>query len=416
MQMAMTYEIDGNFTSAMDEYARYLNKYPDRFREVERRIDLAGRTDAELVELRKSINLLFQRDVFSKDRIYQLLSRINIRLADNGAAFKNLCDAENANKQVKTGTLVYPFAVSIFRMGDFATAITAGKYLIASGENYAEKGRQIVAESSEALGKYDEALTEFEQLRQSRATDMRTVGILGIARIQIQKGLYESARRTLDPLLHPERPTLDVVKLVYQSFFMENNMEQASKALEGYSNLFGDDPWYLFALGEAKLFLGNYEDASKIFETAVSRSSESPTANDAIEYLLLLSLKDEPRFGAFIEARKDWRLGKRDDAIKTLGDLRDNSGRLTVNAMWDLGRFLVEMSRPTEATPVLESLVEKFPDDFYTPFALEQLGDIALESGDTATAFERYNKALHDFPNSIITDRVRIKARKVSQS
>ena len=55
IELARLHEIKGRFDDAVSEYANYLKKYPDRFGDVERKIDIGGRSPEELLQLRKSL-------------------------------------------------------------------------------------------------------------------------------------------------------------------------------------------------------------------------------------------------------------------------------------------------------------------------------------------------------------------------
>ncbi|HDR90819.1 MAG TPA: tetratricopeptide repeat protein, partial [candidate division Zixibacteria bacterium] len=78
MEIASLHEIGGDWESAADEYGRYLNKYPDRFREVEDRMNEVSADTTQLAALEKAVEKLQEAGV-QGDRIDRLQSRLQIR-------------------------------------------------------------------------------------------------------------------------------------------------------------------------------------------------------------------------------------------------------------------------------------------------------------------------------------------------
>ncbi|MFP4459333.1 MAG: tetratricopeptide repeat protein [Candidatus Zixiibacteriota bacterium] len=413
LDMAMTYELESNFDRAMQEYGKYIYEHPDRFTTVERRIDIAGRTDDELQALEKSIRKMFDKGSLSESRIYRLLSRLNIRLENYDRALENLISASKNTKEDRKGHLVYPFAMQMYQQGNFETAIEAGEYIRDSKGPYADRGELIMAQAKIAIGDEDKGYEILQKLTDSKIREVALDAKLNLASMDLQNDDFEAAMNRLDDVLRSRNQKFmgEALQLYADGYIRNGKYDDAMQILDKHSLEFEKSPWFKFLVGEIKLFKGEYDEAEEIFQDLASKSPDDAAVNDAINYMMLLSSKDASDFNKLVDAIRLWKTERTVLAIEKLENAKADS-EIKDEINWYLGAMALEENDLEKAEDAFKSIADNSPGSFYAPLALENLGDIAMEQNQTEAAYSYYQKVLSDYDDAINIVSVREKARQ----
>lgn len=416
MEMATTYEIDGNFSSAMKEYSKYLQQHPDQFYKVERRINIAGRDSSEIESLEKAIRKMLKSDILGKDRVYRLLATVEQRLGKNNDALQNTILAETNNHSIRQGSLVYPIVERLITMGEYSVALKGIDYLKQT-KDFGAVGKLTEAEVMLAMGKWQTAEEILSSLISEKNLSVENSARLELARIKLRYlNDSKAAEKLIEPILKGSRNSSELapaVRLDYSIAIQENDIEKARTLLSTYQKRLPNYPWLIFAQGELLFFQGKYDEAKKAFHNLVRSSASDSIANEGLAYLLVLSHKqDEKLLSQIAGAMMFRRAGRFPDAIKSFEHLAETSGEMRPQAFWWLALTFGDMDSTDRMKQTLDKLVNTAPQSFFAPLAYERLGDIEIKRGDTQKAVELYTRVLNDYPDAINIDTVREKLRR----
>ncbi len=416
MKMALIYEISGDYESAMEEYGKYIEKFPDRFIEIERRIDITGSSTEDLAKMEEALDKVFGESVFTKTRVYRLLSRINIRLENFSKALDNLIDAEKHDNNAKKGSYVFSFANQMISQGNLKAAEEAGEYLLSADEAFIERGHLIMANAIYMQGRIEDALPEYRELSESKIHDVRVSAILKLGEIDFLSGNQDSARVKLNMVLKSRNHGFiaDALKLLVKSYSATEQLDKAKERLEPYEDQFRDEGWYLYEKAIVHLFLGEYTDAEDNFNLVIGRDPESPEANEAVEFILLLPFKDSPAFKKYLNYRKVEREGK--DGISILKGLAEENSPFSDIILYELSSYYLENEQFDDALSTAQRCYTENPESFYAPLCMDIVGDVHLALEETGLAEESYTKILTDYIDYVNIADVREKLAKMKKA
>ncbi len=436
LELARLYEIKGRFDDAVREYANYLKEHPDRFGEVKHRIDIGERTPEELRQLRSSLELLFRTDV-PKWQTWQLISLVDQKLGDYDAAFEALRKAEESRASSLRGELMLRFAEDMLRILRYDVAERAARYAAEEGgARYKSRARLYLARALRGLGKFEDALAALDSIIEQSAasegesyidrrrfipssaysrTALRNDALLEKAEIQIEELRdLTGAEKTLETILSQRRPPDRAFALKGKLLLYRGDFEGAKEFLaDAYGkNPKNDEVAYLLAM--SYFFAGSFDSASAALHGVVSRFPKSELGNEAVELLLILqsgedaaAIVREPMLATFshdtAKAYRLWESALKDESLSAFGDY----------VLWKLGLCQVALG-DTAAKSTLRELVERYPQSFYAPLALEVLAQAELSAGNAAKASEILVRIVNEYPDAVNIEEVRRKLRSIS--
>ncbi len=417
MEIASMYEIRGDWKNAANEYALYLEQYPDRFGDVERRMNEVAADSEQLEELESAVEKLRDTGV-QGDRIDRMLARLQARQGEYERAVQSLIDAET--KRGSKGVYVLGFMREAQQAGAHNAVIKAGDYLFDAEPRIAQEAALITASSVRAQGKPDKAKTILMGLLESKSPSIAVGAMTLLGQIELYDlGNIDSAEEYFDRAItrYPRTPG---VGLAYRGltdvYIRQNNLAAAERVLQQRRKTAPQDQWALFGLGELAFFRGSVDTAGGIFQAVVLGFPTSFEANNAVEYLALIADAAEsekmPRIaGVFMLMRQR----KNREAIEELNSLIEElEGEIWLDLLlWTRATLHLELENLTGATNDLVNIIENYPDGYHAAQSLELLGDLAAKSGDITSAADYYNRVLTDYPEAVNIERVRGKLREI---
>jgi tetratricopeptide (TPR) repeat protein len=179
-----------------------------------------------------------------------------------------------------------------------------------------------------------------------------------------------------------------------------------------------------YNLGEIRFYQANFEDALSYYNVTLKEYADEPRANDAIERLLLLKaakgdlaklwLKD------FAQAALLRRQGRIDEAVVLLTKRADEAGQGPIKIESLRSLAAIERDRGDfEGAIKMYKLIGETLDTYFSPSALEAVGDVYLKLGKAPEAIQTYEEVILKYPNSVSAGEARRKidvAKREAQS
>ncbi len=419
LDLARLYEIKGRFDDAVSEYAKYLAVHPDRFSDVERRIDIEERTEEELLQLRKSLPDLFKAQI-PEWQPWRLMGIVEQKLGNYQKAFESFRKAEDKRQAKFRGTIMSSFTDDMLRIGEFEYALKGAMYLLENcRENMSRSAYIYVAKALRGLGRYEEAIAYLDSAMSTKGTRLfRDASVLK-ARILLDD-LHEldEAERTIEPLFKSPRLIRDPDAAVIKGEILIRRRKFA-RAKEFLLDAFDVGPRngpiaYLLAM--TYFFSGSDDSAKKALHGVVSMFPESEVANDAVEILLVMQTAPEDvervREPIYLMFTNDT-----SGALSRWEKLSEESGNSQISdyILWKLGQCQLAVG-DTSAVGTMRQIVERYPESFYAPLALETLADEEMKRKNTAAATEIYTRIINEYPEAVNIERVRAKLQDMSSN
>ncbi|RKZ33604.1 hypothetical protein DRQ33_03900 [bacterium] len=417
LQMARLYEIKGEFDEVVKEYSRYLKSHPDRFREVENRIKVTERTEEELQSLRKELNNLFDTQV-PRWQPWSLIATVEIMLGNYSNALDAMINAEDERADAHKGRLMTAFVDEMIRIGQFEIAVEGARYLIANtGANYARTGRLYLARALKGAGDYTEALVHLDTLLMARIPPISQDAAILLAEILLENlNNPDSAQQVIDNFSETQKrgESLGEEGLFIKGkiFIYKKQFDKAKTFLNRALENNAQSEKLAYLLGMTYFFSGSYDTANTALHNIVARFPKSTMGNEAVELLLIMQTqKDmlddirEPLYSMFVRdtasAVEIWqKLAEKN--LASIGDF----------VLWKLGISQLSLGQE-QAVNTFSELVDKFPESFYAPLALEQLAINTLNTGNTAGAIDIYTRIVNDYPDAVNIETVRKKLQEM---
>ncbi|GEM_PF-1839619 len=417
LEIASIHEVANDWPKAADEYALYLGEYPDRFPDIERRMNEVSADPDQLEKLVAAVTKLKDKGV-EGDRIDQMLARLRVRQGDYVSAVKSLIEAES--KRRMKGLFLVGFMREALAAGAHSAVITAGEYLADAEPRFSQESNLTMAYSLRATKRVDEAIKTLTPLTKSKSPNIaaEATALLGTiyledkADAKTARGYFEEAIKS-----YPRAPqTGPAFRGLAEVYFQSDDFESAEGLLRQRRAVSPDDPWALFGLGELAFFRGATDTAGAIFKDLAIGFPKSEEANDAVEYLALFAdASKSGDLGQIASAFRELRKGELKNALTGFDELIDkhSSEPWADLLLWERAHLKLRMGDELGYRTDLKSISEVFPDGYHAAQALELLGDSALESGDLDGARHYFNTILVDYSGAVNLERVREKLRKM---
>ncbi len=415
MEIASLHEIAGNWESAADEYGRYLNKYPDRFREVEDRMNEVSADTTQLAALEEAVEKLREMGV-QGDRIDRLQSRLQIRQNKYMDAAESLIEAEK--KRGQKGMYMLAFMREALSAGHHDVVNFAGDYLKGAEPRIAEEANMILAKSKRAEGKSDEAVVILEGLKKSNNSSIAASAYTELGKIYLHdiNDLDKAGEHFATAVNKYSRiqGAEDSFRGLTDVHLRRGDMESAEEVLNHKRSISPNDPWALFGVGEMAFFRGSTDTAAAAFRAVALSFPKSTEANNAVRYLALIvdAAQSEamPRIAQAFKFLRQKRLGEAKSLLDELITELEKEPWAD-NLVWTRAMIFTEIGDFDSAKKDYGRIAENYTASFYAPLSLEILGDYAMEDGDLARAVQLYNQILVDYSEAVNIERVREKIR-----
>jgi tetratricopeptide (TPR) repeat protein len=169
-----------------------------------------------------------------------------------------------------------------------------------------------------------------------------------------------------------------------------------------------------YNLGEIKFYQGSIEDAVSYYNVTLREYPDEPRANDAIERLLLVKgvkgdlgtmwLKEYAQ-GALLR-----RQGRVDEAARIFWNRAGEQGKgaIKIESLRELAGMAAERG-DLDGAIKLYKLVGDSLDTYYSPSALEAVGDAYLSLGRVPEAVQAYESVIIKYPASVSAGEARRK-------
>lgn len=415
MEIASLYEIQGKWEAAAEEYGKYLEKYPDRFRDVESRMNEVAADTTQLAALEKAVEKLRETGV-QGDRIDRLLSRLQMRQGKYMQAARSLINAED--KRGEKGLYTLNFMREALAAGEHETVIFIGEYLQNAETRFAQEASLIMAISMRKAGKFQQAIAVLERLtkidnRTIAAQAYTQLGSIYLYDLNDLDNAEEYFQIAIDKFGRIQG-TGDAYRGLTDVHLRRGDFEAAEDVLNRRRTVAPQDPWALFGIGELSFFRGSTDTAAAIFRAVALSFPKSEEANNAVQYLaLLVDAAQSEKLPEIAKAFKFKRQGRIGEAIALLDELIEKLGDQpwADYLVWTRAVLYRQSGNTADAKDDYALIVENYPESFYAPISLEKMGDMALAEDNYTTAVEHYNKILVDYPQSVNIERVREKMR-----
>ncbi len=417
MEIASLYEIQGDWEASSEEYGLYLQKYPDRFRDVESRMNEVAADTTQLTQLEEAVEQLRKTGV-QGDRIDRLLSRLQIRQGKYMQAAQSLINAEE--KRGEKGIYLLGFMREALTAGEHEAVLFAGEYLDNAEPRFAQEAALIMAQSMRQIGKIQGAIDILKPLQKSNNKPI-------VAQACTQLGsIYLYELNDLDNAQQYFQTVLDKYGRVQGTegsyhgltdvHLRRGDIDSAQEVLDRRRTVAPHDPWALFGYGELAFFRGSTDTAAAAFRAVALSFPKSEEANNAVEYLALIvdAAQSEalPRIAQAFMFKRQGRIG---EAISLLNELIDELGDQpwADYLVWTRSVLYSQSGNIESAKDDYSSIIENFPESFYAPLSLEKKGDLASIDENYTGAVEYYNRILVDYSEAVNIERVREKMRSL---
>jgi tetratricopeptide (TPR) repeat protein len=418
LEMARLYEIKGRFDKAVNEYSLYLKRNPNKFSEVERRLEVSERTPEELIELRKSLNSLLSSGI-QKWYAWRLISIVEQLMENYEKAFEAIVKAEKSRSDRSKGTLLIRFIEEMLREEQFNLVYRAASELESLPENsFTIKAPIYKAQAMRGQGRFTDAiqlLSDVLNIGNRRIADDATLILAQIYLENLKDA--DRAEKVIEIKYGKSARAPEVVLALRAKILLyKGNFDTAREFLLQSFKFYQKSPTlhYLFAI--THFFAGSNDTADASFHTFVVNYPNDERANDALELLLLLQDAGES-LPKIREALYDMFIRDTINAYEKLNNmLADTSvSRIMDIVLWKKAQCQLNLG-DTTVFETLSLLASKYPESFYAPLALEKIADHMLALERTDSASELYNRIVNEYPESVNIESVRQKLRAVGRN
>lgn len=434
---AFALALAGFYTSAFDipgaarEYVRWLTLNPRQQGIVSDQIDqLTALGSQELVEeaLREAVS---EHDD-SKDA-HDLLGNFYLRYDKPLEALAEYREADRLDGS--SGTYLVRFAEWALREGHTQSAIDTYQELIrqAVPDTMRAEASTGLARALRETGRMDQAAETYRKvIARYPETRYREEAMLRLADLYLAH--FQDARQALDTyrsllVRAPETEYLEQAMFgIAESYMVLGSLEDA---LAQYNRIGDPEAGFTEAatrarttyhLGELALFQGRWDDALERFHETADRYPDSPYANDALEWTILIAEGRQGGDRALDEYVRSVLLRRQFKDREALAACKrfveENTESLIVDTViLDIGVILDQSGKPYEAVAALRDLIDRHPDSRRVVTARRRIAEI-LETkiGDIPQALTEYETLLVSHPDHFNNDAVRRKIRELTEN
>ncbi len=416
-ELARLFEIKGQLDKAIEEYAAYLQTNPDRFPEIERRMELTNRSQQELRQLLSALDKLFGTQV-PEWQPWRLKSIVLQALEDYPAAYTALEKAEKLRETSRRGAMMSQFVDDMLRQKEYTIAQKGAKFLMSeTAGGFERTARQRLAAALRGMGDLNSAIAHLDtlvgagkpQVSQEAAVLLAQIYLEDLREPQKAKKVIEDFTGTYGVNksfnLGEDGVAIKGLVLIY-----ERDFKSATSFLRDGLNLFSQSEKVAYLLGLTYFFAAEDDTAATVLHNVIAKFPKSKLADDCVEILLLMQTAQDridefrvPIFASFTRDNKtavtEWaKLAQKPD--DKFGDF----------VLWKLGISQNSLN-DTTAFITFNKLTKDYPKSFYAPLAYERIADRFIASSENAKAAEIFTRIVNDYPSAVNIESVRQKIR-----
>ena len=430
INLASLYTNEFDIPGAVSEYVRWLVTRPNQESVVSDRIDqLTMMGSQELVEdaLREAVT----EHRGSKDA-RNLLGSFFLRYDKPGEALAEYREADRLDGS--SGVYLVRFAEWALREGHTQDAIDTFQELVRQSASDAMRAEasaglarayQEAGGMDQAAGTYREVIARYPETRYREEATVRLAGLY--------LAHYQDPRKALDTyqslLAHApatefrEQAMFGIAESYLVLGSLEDALAQYNRIQEPGSGFQEGETQARarFHLGELALFQGRLDAALELFHETADRYPDSPYANDALEWTILIGegrQGGDPSFAVYIQSvllRRQFRDQEALEACKRF--VEDYTESLIVDTViLDIGMILDQSGKPFQAIAAMRDLIERYPDSRRVVTARWRIAEIfERQIGDIPQALTEYETLLASHPDHFNNDAARRKIRELTE-
>jgi len=430
IQLAGLYTTMLDIPGAVREYVRWLSLQPAQADLVNDRIDqLTGYSSPERVE--ESLRNAVMETPGSKEA-HDLFGNFYLR---HGKPRESLAEYRIADRlDGSGGTYLARFAELALREGHDEEAIEIYQELIQSA-----KADDLRADASIGLatayrkaGRFDQAAASYrEVIARYPGPGNREEAMIRLAGIYLDHdhdarlalATYRTLLDDVPSTAFREDALFGMARCNIVLGSLEDAAAQYNRILDPGSG-FNDAETQArahFRMGEIALYQGRLDEALDRFHETADRYTESPYANDALEWTILLGEGrhgGDESFNEYIRSvllRRQFRDQDALDAGKSYIDQYPES-LIVDTVILDIGLILDRTGRPFQAVAALRDLIERHPESRHVVAARWRIAGIyETKIGDIPRALAEYETLLMSHPTDYKNDSVRRKIRELTE-
>jgi len=304
---------------------------------------------------------------------------------------------EKDSVENKTGGEILFFMRECNRREKYGYVLEAGNYLI---DRHPESGLELnarfsMAEACTALGKYDEALNNYNIIldrfkRTSEKAETRLkIGLL----YKDCLGNLEEAKKYLKEVIRAVGRSRYGTEALFGLADLYVKEQKLDSAIVHYDSLLqrempddlAEKAEYL--LGQACLFKQKYEEATKHFRRLINSYPRGFYVNEAIQYSLILraTLEPSPKHIDLFSSAEYFRYIEQVDSLEyyLTKICRIGLPTLAPRSYLHLADLYCNQKRHNKAVAAIDSLTALYPESYYLPFGLKSKADILWLKGET---------------------------------
>jgi tetratricopeptide (TPR) repeat protein len=442
-QLAYLYALDGQFESAMQEYAQLLADAPQRVSYVRKRLrtfveqdqGIAASIDVLEQRVRESpLNPAYrtllawlhmeQNDYSGAFDVYRALDRLQKRQGQTLFQFvQKAADAQKYDVATRACEAI------LQRHPDAKVAPRAQKTLGTLYRQWAalDTNSDSPAQDSTHYEKARLAYEAFLQEHPGHSDYPKVLLQLGTLQLDAFHALDE-AQSTLEQLAsdHPQTDAANETQYhLARIALFRSHLDRARLLFSRMANTAQESDMAdraRYELGLLHFYRGEF-DAAMARANATSKNPAADVANDAIELKTLLQENRGPdsvntALQTFARARLYKRQRAYGKALTTLDSLQQSHPRhsLIDNTWFERGRIHLARRDTAAALTAFRTLPDEHPRSPFADRGLFRAGQLLEARGRPAAALEVYNRLLSNYPKSLLARKTRGRLRALQQA
>lgn len=427
LELAELYESQNDVNSAIPEYFNAASEDSFQVMEVEARLQTLMENSLLGEDLDKTLAEIVRKDPKNclAQRIYGdlMLKKENFQRA--WEAYKimdEFCDTP--------GKSLLHFAKVCLEQDAYQWAEKSCEQVLASpkvSKSALKESYLLLAQSRIFLEKYDLAQEAYRKLldlaenEQERALALFHLGDLYFGYLNDLPQAFWSYKKIIDECpksnLTPEaslklgdcflaQGKLDSAQVFYQNILKSNFGSLKAEELN-------------FKLAEVYFYRQNIDSALTWYNRVISDYPKGVYVNDCLEKTVLINAltPGSPELSLYSQALFLVIQRNYEQALQELDKLaQDQNSSVSDRALYDKALIYQKLKNWDLSLKNLENLTATFPQSFYAPLGLKQMGDIYFSVlKDVEKAKASYQKILDNYPKALFLDEVREKLKALAQ-
>lgn len=446
-EIANLYSLTMQFKEAAEEYCKILAADPNQLTQVESRVmQFANKPDAlkaTIAVIEKYNDTHINFEIFSArlyteakefNKAFELYSSVDKKLNSGGTELMSFADFLSKEKNYTEAENVYKTILERYPSSNFVSEIKLGLAKTKEARLYSTSDEDMetwkpysvikpnrINEASEVIQLYDELSKIYP------GTDVSFEAQLRVGWLYYYKFAdYNKAGIYFQNVIN-SAPFSQFSSSAYEGLGEISVLAgELNKAIEFYSKILenqraGNDRRNSAKFRLARFyFFMNENEKSKKFLAEITTNLTDNTANDAIEFSLLLNTaaNDSSNLVKFAEAEYLAERQKFIQAKDIYKQIKDDPNAFILKSISGLREteMLVALSDFSSAIPQLQQISEEAEKNIYADKALYLLAKIyQFGLKDNFKAVESYEKLLAKFPSSLFLDEARSEIIKLKE-